>query len=40
MFDKLQLPEQWQKGGVHAERGPMTVAGNRRGRSPGMTLIM
>ena len=25
MFDKL-TPEQWQKGGVHAERGPMTVA--------------
>lgn len=25
MFDKL-TPEQWQRGGVHAERGPMTVA--------------
>jgi hypothetical protein len=25
MFDKL-TPEQWQRGGVHVERGPMTVA--------------
>ncbi len=25
MFDKL-TPEQWQRGGVHTERGPMTVA--------------
>ena len=25
MFDKL-TPEQWQLGGVHTERGPMTVA--------------
>jgi hypothetical protein len=25
MFDKL-TPEQWQMGGIHAERGPMTVA--------------
>jgi hypothetical protein len=25
MFEKL-TPEQWQKGGVHTERGPMTVA--------------
>jgi hypothetical protein len=25
MFDRLTA-EQWQKGGVHAERGPMTVA--------------
>ena len=25
MFDKL-TPEQWQLGGIHSERGPMTVA--------------
>lgn len=25
MFDKL-TPEQWKKGGVHVERGPMTIA--------------
>jgi hypothetical protein len=25
MFDQL-APEQWQRGGVHVERGPMTVA--------------
>lgn len=25
MFDRL-TPEQWQLGGVHAERGPMTIA--------------
>jgi len=25
MFDRL-TPEQWQRGGVHSERGPMTVA--------------